>query len=363
MDVLTLSSCWRRWLPRCAVACLFGFLLLFAGCHLAFDGTLPTVHCTQPNAYGPPACPEKQSCVAGQCSDIGAPPGLPCATDGDCQPGGYCLDPAILGAQGDPVCSRGCCRSEDCGPVNLGQVCWPISAEGGAICQSAAHLKREQLGTKAGGESCDASLHCRSGRCVDGECTDTCCSDEGCRAAKDVCRVTASDGWADGISRTLWACEEPAYDDALAAGAECGTANDCLGSMCIDASDDALFKGFCGAPCCQSGDCGWISGALGLRPVACAVGIDGVPACSVLLDSAATGAVGVPCKDGSVCRSGECMTDNAVFVAQHPTEDGFCTDLCCNDEDCGESEEFVCRPMETGPKKKGASWSLRCVRK
>jgi hypothetical protein len=81
-----------------------------------------------------------------------------------------------------------------------------------------------------------------------------------------------------------------------------------------------------------------------------------------VLTAEASAAIGVACDDDAKCRSGMCAIEGG-------SDSGYCSDLCCSDDDCGNSEQFVCRPAEgVAPNNdvggdKGASWSLRCVPK
>jgi hypothetical protein len=311
-------------------------LSLFA-CHRIFDGELEgPVACEVEGAYDAPHCPAMHTCVAGVCTAVGAPLGHGCTLDEECRAPAFCLNPADVGAEGEPRCSQTCCASTDCGPISDGQVCWAASGMG-SFCWSAAELDRGGLGDKSGGEPCDVPEQCRSGVC-DRECVDLCCDSSYC--VGQVCRTFPRPE----LGELVWTCGGAGGP----AAEECTSNDDCESSLCLPEVEPDVR--FCATPCCSSTECGYrvVTTSLGSekRLMTCAPTEEGLRACSQLLptDSGEL-PLGASCGNHLECRSGFCLT-------------GYCSDSCCTDASCGDQARFACRPVEDS-----GTWALRCVRK
>lgn len=327
----------------------WGSLLALGACHLVFDGDLGVVRCDRDGAWGPPSCPEGESCVAGVCTPVGAPKGAPCDGDEDCEAPSFCLDPAEFGFDGEPRCTSPCCSAGECGRADLGLVCWVPPGSAGAVCWPHEPIGRAVPGDGARGEGCDQDEDCRSGRCNEGRCFDTCCSDAGCEGL-EVCRAGAvpeADAPGMDVGR-VWQCGKP--PTAGDVDQDCVADQNCRNNLCaITAIPPDIEEEVCIRPCCSSRECGAVE-AMGMPyPLACTVSPEGVRGCSLALPPSAKGEVGAPCDDDLDCRSGLCMSDD---------DGGFCSDLCCKDESCGDVSVFACRPGEVA-----GTWALRCVRR
>ncbi|MBI4699763.1 MAG: hypothetical protein HY744_01130 [Deltaproteobacteria bacterium] len=324
-----------------------GLLLLTcaaAGCELAVDGELGQVRCTEPEAYGPPACPEGQTCRWGVCLPLGAPLGYACSTDADCAPAAVCLGGLGSGAAEAPRCTRSCCASSDCGPPGAGHVCWAAPEGAGRFCRPAAELGRSAPGSAPARAKCDDGAQCRSGRCIKGRCFDLCCDDSYCAGEDKTVRCRAEhDAETDATS---FVCGPAAGKGEPLASCEDG--GGCASGLCVELKEGLRV---CAAPCCSSRQCGQVPVGEKLQAVACAAG-EAVrePACARLLPEGARGSVGAPCQADKECRSGICVKD--------PGSGSYCGDVCCRDADCGDTARFACRPAS-----RGASWFLQCVRK
>jgi hypothetical protein len=312
-------------------------MLVFAACSAVFDGELGVVACDDEGAYGEPACPTGETCVAGACAAVGMPIGGACTGDGECALPAHCFDPATVGQEGKRRCALSCCSSTDCGDVRFGQVCWPPPGGGGALCWSASELGRGALGEGRAGDVCANGAGCRSGVCNDGACADVCCDDANC-PADEICRVKSVQQLA---SQDIWTCGPTG---AQTSGGLCDSNDDCPSSQCVPTEPMPEVM-ICAQPCCSSAECSDVLVMGTPRQVACSIVGGELKSCGLLLPDTATGGVGADCSGDLECRSGRCM-------------DGYCTDLCCNDASCGDMSAFSCVP---GPI--GGSWGLRCVRK
>src|SRR5690606_5129601 len=104
------------------------------------------------------------------CVAIGTPQGRGCDSDQDCRPGDFCFDPASVGEEDEPRCTRPCCAATDCGSAADGQVCWHPKNGVGALCWPAAAIGRQPPGESLAGEPCAVDSECRSGACAMGKC-------------------------------------------------------------------------------------------------------------------------------------------------------------------------------------------------
>ncbi|MCA9624948.1 MAG: hypothetical protein KC731_38250 [Myxococcales bacterium] len=317
-------------------AALFGLTPL--ACSIVFDGELGPVACTAEGAFGPPACPEGQTCVSGLCTEIGRPPGSECVVDEDCLEGWRCVDTSEMELQSRKRCSRHCCASTDCGEASSGMVCW-APAGGGALCWPADTLGRSGLGAGRAGEPCGRDEECRSGICDGDHCVDGCCDDTYCRPG-DLCRPAAPPL----DDELIFACGPPL--GPLVSGTCVGDV-DCASGRCL-----LLDGGYrCAEACCDSEHCGIDVDDMGMpTPIGCGI-VQGLKSCGPRLPPTALDPVGAPCMDGTTCRSGLCV---------EPDEGGpsYCSDLCCEDSSCGDPSAFACLPRPFA-----GSWALRCVRK
>jgi hypothetical protein len=325
-----------RWLGRGLVMGL-GLLL---GCQAVIDGELGTVNCKVEGAFGPPACPEGESCVAGVCTAVGVPSGGACEQDSECAAPGFCLDPSTVGEGGAKRCTRTCCASNECGPPGAGQVCHAPQAGDGMLCWPAAELGRGAPGQVAAGEACSANEDCRSGSCDGQRCIDTCCNDAFCGGDAPACRLRL----VATAPAESWGCGQPA---SSADNADCNSNDDCRSGRCLPVDPDLSL---CANPCCKSAECGQTL-VLGIEKLVACAPLDGgnALACSVLLPLSANGDLGAECSVDEDCRSGICASDS---------NGNYCSDVCCDDTSCGDATRFSCRPHADG-----GTWSLRCLRK
>jgi len=278
------------------------------------------------NSMGSVCDPGTLECVKPATKNIGEG----CKTDTECVDGTFCAGSDVLGA-GAPngsVCTRTCCRSDQC-PADA--VCYGSGR--GNFCVPAATLKRT-VGAGPTGSSAQSGSQCRSGLAANGKCMDVCCGGSDCGNGT-VCVVTQVD------QRLTLACDAPP-------STSCSGCND---GMCIG-YDLGLFgtSWKCRAPCCGSGGCGTLTFGLSTYPTVCwneptaNPVTDYAPVCSQPYSSVGAGPVGAPCKQASDCRSQRCFNSS------------YCTDVCCMDRDCGAN--FVCRPVI-----QGSAPMLRCLKK
>jgi hypothetical protein len=308
-------------------------------CSTIFDGELGAVRCEQEGTFGPPACPETMTCVAGACTDVGVPIGSSCGPDEPCRGPWSCLDPAQFGQEEGRRCSQTCCASTECGPPQDGQVCWTPPGGAGGICWPAAELGRTSIGQGRSGDACGGGGDCRSGLCDGGRCLDGCCTDSFC-PPDELCRVKTTP-LAEGEAFT---CGKPPTN--LPPPETCNSADDCPSGKCVAVDVDIAI---CAKACCSSNDCGAVIVQGMKRPVACTV-VDGdLRSCGALVDATSDAQVGAACSNDAECRSGWCVDDGSG---------AYCTDMCCNDGSCGDTSAFSCLPRPVD-----GAWALRCVRK
>ncbi|MBE7480875.1 MAG: hypothetical protein HS104_12950 [Polyangiaceae bacterium] len=231
--------------------------------------------------------------------------GSPCANHAACDAGLFCEDPGAFGAAGGAkLCTRGCCKSDQCGAST--NVCYP-AVHGGSACVPASSVGRAEVGTKAAGDSCTTHGECRSGLCEANQCFDTCCADSDCSGAQYCVRRTLP-----GSTRQVMACgKNPGNGGFLAL---CSSGASCQSGLCLTA-------GACTKSCCSSKDCA------GTISLAC-IHSDGLRFCGSF--SGGTKAVGETCAASAECKSGKCISGGS-----------YCSDTCCSDFDCGPG--FACR--------------------
>ncbi|HVY48829.1 MAG TPA: hypothetical protein VHB21_23230 [Minicystis sp.] len=331
--------------PRARSLHALALLVASAGCSLVIDGQLLSVHCSDEGAVGPPACPQGEMCKSGLCvaKPMTAPKlGSPCTTDADCADGDFCLEPADFGGDAPRACSRPCCSSSACDP-QTNFVCWASETGGGNFCIQADLLGRFFVGARKAGAACDTGKDCRSGACAGHHCADPCCSDTNC-ALEAICRLVSTSG------TQTWTCAKPPMKKQV--NEPCSSDDQCASGLCIYLGD----RERCSQPCCSSTICGDLVVAGHLEQLACDDVEHGgalVRACAKVVPESALGVVGSPCMGDEECRSGRCLLDD---------RGGICTDVCCDDESCGDPSTFVCRP-EHRVELPDASWALRCERK
>jgi len=328
--VLTVMR-WASW-PLLAV------VAVAAGCHVAYDGELGTLRCQDMGAYGPPACRDGETCVAGACTAIGAPFGFGCEEDADCVRPAKCLDPAAFGQAGTKRCSLVCCAASDCGAPSQNQVCWHPPGGVGGLCWPADELGRSKPGELRIGDECDSDEQCRSAICDGGSCVDACCGDSYC-PADQICRVKVTP-----VSpQEAFACGLPGsnVDPVI-----CNSHDDCATGKCLPLADGISI---CAEPCCSSEQCEAKLVADQLIRLACTVVEGSLRTCAKVLPDTAVGGVGSVCAVDEDCRSGLCVDGSAGR---------YCSDVCCEDASCGDVSAFSCSPAGSG-----TSWSLQCVRK
>lgn len=312
-------------------------------CSVLLGDQLEVVRCESEGAYGAPACPAAQTCVDGTCLDVGAPPGSPCAFDGECRQPGSCAEvPGIAGGDGKR-CVLPCCRSEDCGPSSLGLVCAPIELAAQNACLPVGSLGgTASPGAAEAGAPCVEDAECRSAACRAGRCLDACCRGVDCPRSGDSCRL-GNAPWNDA---NAWQCMELPTGDV--GSGPCELDEDCRSGACVLLLDGQRY---CAEPCCGSRECGEVvspaNPSLRYR-LACSK-LNGVRACVRVVDAAAVGEVGETCGTDADCRSGSCLADGDA---------SYCSDFCCDDESCGDVARFACRPLSDN-----GSWALRCVRR
>jgi hypothetical protein len=315
------------------------FLLFLAAplaCHTVFDGELHgPIACALEGAYGLPNCPAEQTCVSGVCMAVGAPIGHECVDDAGCRAPNFCFDPASIGAEGTPRCTRLCCASTDCGDIADGHVCWVPPGGGGSLCWLGEEIGRGALGTKGAGEACKLAEECRSGVC-DVECVDLCCDSSYC-AGGQICRTLSKPELGD---HEVWGCGRPPFSSSTLE--ECMSHGDCASGRCLELLPEVNL---CAEPCCSSVDCGYKVINSQKLLAACGQTDQELRTCNILLQVSSTGPLGSSCSRNSQCRSGYCL-------------DGYCSDSCCTDASCGDISRYSCRPVE-----EGGGWALRCVRK
>jgi hypothetical protein len=251
--------------------------------------------------------------------------GTPCPAGNECAATDFCTDAGLFGLPAGNVCTRGCCKSEECG---AGNVCYPTPG-GNALCFPSA-LAGRPSGPLAVGAGCTTHDECRTGLCLGGACTDACCTNTDCPANIGACQVNDIGG------RNAFVCA------AAGAGKDylftCYSGDlwnpkpvpaDCASRVCV--GTNAFLQPYvCSKACCREADC---SGGLKCRYGA--LGVQTTKYCRVV-SSTGSGALGASCTGPADCQSGLCV--------QLQTGSRVCTDVCCRDQDCGAPGEFGCRP-------------------
>ena len=232
--------------------------------------------------------------------------GATCASNAECNAGLFCDDPAVFGAAGGTdLCSRGCCKSEDCGSGS--SVCYP-AVDGGSACVPGSSVGRAEIGTKPAGSTCTKNNECRSGLCDTGTCFDACCSNSDCPGSQYCVRRTLP-----GTTRQVMACgKNPGNGGFLA---PCSVGSGCQSGLCLQV-------GVCTKTCCTSKDCA------GTVSLSC-IHAGGLRYCASYSGGSKT--LGASCAASSECKSGYCISPGS-----------YCSDTCCSDFDCGAG--FACRP-------------------
>ncbi len=287
--------------PCSAQSCRHGRLCKEGHC---LDDPCEMMSCPDPN---------KERCVAGQCTDLKS-----CHVDVDCPD--------------TDVCEGGKCRPAGCYLNN-------------AVCQAGELCLKAECATDSCPESCAKDEFCRQGeskcvkscgnvrckkgeKCVDGQCVTDPCSSVSCNSG-EICdpatgKCTTNYCNASNLCRHGRVCSESqnkCVDDPCAY-VECGDKETCRDGQCIfnacrfdkDCQGDELcVKNKCIKPECHAkSDC-----------QADQVCVDG----KCLNDSCK----GVSCKDGQFCRDGKCVDSCAGVFCE---KDKICHDGQCNDDPC-----------------------------
>ncbi len=235
-----------------------------------------------------------------------APVGAGCRVNADCLSGlcgdGTLLSAATVAASG-PVCTRTCCRSEDCptgticfGPGTGGRYCVPFQNVAGRVVTVGAGV--------APGAGCSNGGQCRSGLCVGSKCVDVCCTNAQCTNGT-TCRLAAVSG------HDVFACGVPPGSGVD--GDFCSGHASCTSSVC--------YLSTCRAPCCGAKTCqdlGHPSGRCSVFPAG--TGNDSVNICLFTSSGSPNGAT---CGLDTDCKTEFCDPDTKK-----------CADVCCADSDC-----------------------------
>lgn len=275
--------------------------------------------CTQMGSVCDPGTLE---CVKPASKNIGEG----CKSDAECIAGAFCAGADVLGvgAPTGSVCTRTCCRSDQCPTMPTSTVCYGSGR--GNFCVAASVLGRTAGGSPAGA-SANAGSQCRSGLVANGKCMDVCCAGSDCMMGGTACIVTNVDG-----HQTL-GCGAPASSD-------CGT---CTDGTCVGYGGIFGTTWSCRPSCCGSGSCPGLT----IFPTVCwnePFGPDFAPLCTEPYSSVGAKGVGEACTQAADCRSRRCFNSS------------YCTDVCCMDRDCPAG--FQCRPVI-----QGNAPLLRCLKK
>jgi hypothetical protein len=250
--------------------------------------------------------------------------GTPCPLGNECAAGDFCADAASFGLTPGKVCTRGCCKTDECGPDN---VCYPTMG-GNSLCFPSA-LAGRPTGSGLVGTACAGHGDCRTGLCFGAVCTDVCCANSDCPANIGACQLN------DIGDRKAFICAPAAgggdynsncWNGSLSSPAPVPSV--CASRVCVQSQ--YVFPPFtCSKTCCRAADC-----SDGLTCRYQGIGQPTVKYCR--LPAAGTGQTGDPCAVPGDCRSGLCLAlDGGGSV---------CTEACCRDADCGAPGQFACRP-------------------
>ncbi|MCC6901106.1 MAG: hypothetical protein IT377_19190 [Polyangiaceae bacterium] len=238
--------------------------------------------------------------------------GSPCATSAECAATLFCENPAVFGGTSGPkVCTRACCKSDDCGSGS--SVCYP-AVHGGSACVPAASVGRAEPGAGAAGDTCAKHSDCRSGLCEASKCFDTCCSDQSCSGSQYCVKRTLP-----GTTRSVWACGTSPGSGGYQI--PCGTDSSCQSGFCTGA--------YCSKPCCTAKDCGGT-----LANLAC-WHVSGIRRCYYPGFSPGPKNLGEVCANNAECKTGHCVGNGTTGY--------YCSDTCCSNSDCGGG--FSCRAV------------------
>jgi len=282
-------------------ACALAFTLGLPACSLLLQGDLVVVLCDAEGAFGPPACPEAETCVEGQCRNVGLPLGSSCTANDECRVPATCVDVGeVLGLEADRRCTVPCCSAADCGPSTYGLVCRPLELAAQSLCWPAADVPGAvSPGDGQPGALCKASSECRSGACEMGRCLDLCCKSSDCSSGGQACKLGPFPFGAE----STWACGTPTEEASDEASAPCLLESDCRSGSCSLVIDGQRF---CADPCCSSEDCGVTrSPAIaGAEYVLACSKLNGQRTCARVVPSTAVRRVGEVCEADEDCRSG-----------------------------------------------------------
>ena len=113
----------------------------------------------------------------------------------------------------------------------------------------------------------------------------------------------------------------------------CVDANDCSTRACVRTTTPT----FCSGPCCKRSECGTAGNMVCIYDLAL-----GIRGCK--FPSAPTGniPIGEPCGTDQDCQSSQCVNFNQFGK--------LCTEPCCLDADCGNSDKLSCSPVASQQK-------------
>jgi hypothetical protein len=266
-------------------------------------------YCVDNTCCNMPACPIGERCdippFEGMCSaKLGI--GEPCVEDGQCEDNLFCTNNV-------------CCLSDEC---PAGQACDVPGREG--ICSSIPTPTPTPSRTptpQGNGNPCTDPGQCLSGNCVN----DTCCASAAC-PSNQRCDIAGSAG--------MCATPKPNQGDG------CNKDSDCASGNCNFSAPNPPFLGSCGPPhtptpvgpggpcqttsqCVPGFECNVEEGRICCEQLECPDGTScRLPGkegfCFALPTPTPTKLPnGVPCPNGSVCQSGNCVND-----------------VCCQDAAC-----------------------------
>ncbi len=254
--------------------------------------------------------------------------GSKCAVHADCL-STLCGDTSILTdpvvqAAGGPVCTKACCRSEDC-PAS--HVCFGPGG-GGNYCVKAALLPRAveagTLGMATGGASCSGPAACRSGVCVAGKCADACCLSSDCGTGTALCRRETVDG------HQVHACASPPQG-AVPDNMLCSTSASCTSGLCVDS--------YCRPRCCGQKTC---AANPAFDATSFCAYVEAQPTTELITGCflKSEGPAGNKLVGDTTCtQNSDCKTNICALGTVR-----VCTDVCCTDDDCAAYPLKRCRP-------------------